>query len=108
MTHRSSTMKYGDAAPTAARSTLPDELFGIEPNIAVMHQVVTAQLAASALGHAQHQDPRRGRAAVARSRGARRAPAAPARARSASPQWRGGGVAHGPKPRDYRSARPRR
>ena len=35
------------------------------------------------LRHAQHQDPGRGRAAVVRSRGARRAPAAPARARSA-------------------------
>ncbi len=33
--------------------------------------------------HPQHQDPRRGRAAAVRSRGARRAPAGPARARSA-------------------------
>ena len=29
---------------------VPDELFGIEPNIAVMHQVVTAQLAAARAG----------------------------------------------------------
>src|SRR5258708_12631926 len=29
---------------------LPDEIFGIEPNVAVMHQVVTAQLAAKRAG----------------------------------------------------------
>ena len=29
---------------------VPDDLFGIEPNIAVMHQVVTAQLAAARSG----------------------------------------------------------
>ncbi len=39
---------------------LPDDLFGIEPNVAVMHQVVTAQLAAKRVGYAQHQDPCRG------------------------------------------------
>ncbi len=45
---------------------------------------------------------------MARSRGARRAPAGPARVRSASPQWRGGGVAHGPKPRDYSQRTPKK
>ncbi len=39
---------------------LPAELFDVEPNIALMHQVVTAQLAASASGHALDQDARRG------------------------------------------------
>ena len=39
---------------------VPDELFGITPNTAVMHQVVTAQLAAARSGHPQHQDPGRG------------------------------------------------
>jgi hypothetical protein len=37
---------------------LDAEVFGIEPNMAVMHQVVTAQLA-GAKGHRLHQDPRR-------------------------------------------------
>ena len=38
----------------------PTPVFGIEPNMAVLHQVVTAQLAAARARHAQHQDPRRG------------------------------------------------
>ena len=51
--------------------------------------------------------------AAARSPGARRAPAAPAPARSARPHWTGGGVAFGPTPRSYtvkvnRKARRRR
>ena len=40
-----------------------------------------------------------------RSRGARRAPAGPARARSARRSGSGGGVAHGPQPRDHDDAR---
>ena len=35
---------------SAANVDLPDEIFGIEPNVAVMHQVVTAQLAAKRAG----------------------------------------------------------
>ena len=38
---------------------LPETVFGIEPNVSVMHQVVTAQLAARRAGSAQHEDPRR-------------------------------------------------
>ena len=37
---------------------LPAALFDVEPNIALMHQVVTAQLAAAPTGHALDQDPR--------------------------------------------------
>ena len=33
------------APPTGATAKLPAEFFGIEPNVSVMHQVVTAQLA---------------------------------------------------------------
>ena len=40
---------------------LPDEVFGIEPNVPVMHQVVTAQLAARRSGTAPHASPARGR-----------------------------------------------
>ena len=47
--------------PKAGTVDLPDDLFGIEPNVAVMHQVVTAQLAHRPRRHAQHQDPGRGR-----------------------------------------------
>ena len=87
-------------------STTPS--FGIEPNVAVMHQVVTAQLAAAPRRHPQHEDPGRGARAAARSRGGRRAPGGPARARAGRPHWAGGGVAAGPKPRSYRQKTPKK
>jgi large subunit ribosomal protein L4 len=86
---------------------LPDAVFGIEPNVAVMHQVVTAQLAAARAG--THST--RTRAEVAgggakpwRQKGTGRARQGSIRA----PQWRGGGVAHGPKPRSYRQRTPKK
>lgn len=86
---------------------VPDELFGIEPNVAVMHQVVTAQLAAARSG--THNT--RTRAEVAgggskpwRQKGTGRARQGSIRA----PHWRGGGIAHGPKPRDYRQRTPKK
>ena len=39
---------------------LADVLFAAPVNAAVLHQVVTAQLAGRRLGHARHEDPRRG------------------------------------------------
>ncbi len=86
---------------------LPDAVFGIEPNVPVMHQVVTAQLAAARAG--THST--RTRAEVAgggakpwRQKGTGRARQGSIRA----PQWRGGGVAHGPKPRSYRQRTPKK
>jgi large subunit ribosomal protein L4 len=86
---------------------LPDDIFGIEPNVAVMHQVVTAQLAAARSG--THNT--KGRAEVAgggakpwRQKGTGRARQGSIRA----PQWRGGGIAHGPKPRDYSQRTPKK
>src|SRR5213592_5145539 len=79
---------------------VPDELFGIEPNVAVMHQVVTAQLAAARAG--THSTKTRAEVAGGgrkpwRQKGTGRARQGSIRA----PQWVGGGVAHGPKPRSY-------
>ena len=62
---------------------LDDAVFGVQPNVPLMHQVVTAQLAAPPGRHAEHEDPQPRCAAAARSRSSRRAPATPARARSA-------------------------
>jgi large subunit ribosomal protein L4 len=86
---------------------VPDELFGIEPNTAVMHQVVTAQLAAARAG--THNTKTRaevagGGAKPWRQKGTGRARQGSIRA----PHWRGGGVAHGPKPRDYRQRTPKK
>ena len=85
---------------------LDDALFGVEPNIPVMHQVVTAQLAARRAGtQSTKTGPRCG--AAAPSRGARRAPAGPARARSARRSG-GGRRGPGPKPRSYAQRTPKK
>jgi len=86
---------------------VPDDLFGIEPNTAVMHQVVTAQLAAARSGtHSTktRAEVRGGGAKPWRQKGTGRARQGSIRA----PHWRGGGVAHGPKPRDYRQRTPKK
>ncbi len=97
------------AADGTAKGTveLNADIFGIEPNTAVMHQVVTAQLAARRAG--THSTKTR-----AEVRGGGRKPWAQkglGRARHGSirsPQWAGGGVAHGPKPRDYSQRTPKK
>jgi large subunit ribosomal protein L4 len=100
------TMKKADG--TDAESVeLPDEIFGIEPNVAVMHQVVTAQLAARRAGtHSTktRAEVRGGGAKPWRQKGTGRARQGSIR----SPQWRGGGIAHGPKPRDYSQRTPKK
>jgi large subunit ribosomal protein L4 len=86
---------------------LPAELFDVEPNIALMHQVVTAQQAAARQG--THSTKTRGE-----TRGGGRKPyrqKGTGRARQGStraPQFTGGGVVHGPKPRDYGQRTPKK
>ena len=86
---------------------LDDEIFGIEPNVAVMHQVVTAQLAAKRSGTQStktRSEVRGGGAKPWKQKGTGRARAGSIRA----PQWRGGGVALGPKPRSYDQRTPKK
>jgi len=86
---------------------LPEDLFGIEPNMAVMHQVVTAQLAARRSGTQSTKtraEVRGGGAKPWKQKGTGRARQGSIRA----PQWKGGGVALGPSPARTRSAPPRR
>ncbi len=86
---------------------LSPEVFGIEPNVAVMHQVVTAQLAAARAGtHSTktRAEVRGGGRKPWRQKGLGRARHGSIR----SPQWAGGGVAHGPKPRDYSQRTPKK
>ena len=81
--------------------------FGIEPNEAVMHQVVVAQLAARRSGTQSTKtraEVRGGGAKPWRQKGTGRARHGSIR----SPQWRGGGVALGPKPRDYSQRTPKK
>ena len=86
---------------------LDDALFGIEPNKAVLHQVVTAQLAAKRSGtHSTltRAEVRGGGAKPWRQKGTGRARQGSTRA----PHWQGGGVAMGPKPRDYTQKTPKK
>ena len=74
---------------------------------AVMHQVVTAQLAARGAGtHSTltRREVRGGGAKPWKQKGTGRARAGS----STVPQWRGGGVAMGPKPRDYSQRTPKK
>ena len=86
---------------------LDEAVFGIEPNVPVMHQVVTAQLAAKRSGTQSTKT----RAEVSgggtkpfKQKGTGRSRQGSIRA----PQWRGGGVALGPKPRNYSQRTPKK
>src|ERR1700741_1223490 len=86
---------------------LPAELFDVEPNIALMHQVVEAQRAAGRQGtHSTKTrgDVRGGGKKPYRQKGTGRARQGSTRA----PQFTGGGVVHGPKPRDYSQRTPKK
>jgi large subunit ribosomal protein L4 len=95
------------AGETAGSVTLPGELFDANANLSLMHQVVVAQLAAARQGtHATKT-----RAMVSgggvkpwRQKGTGRARAGSIRA----PQFTGGGVVHGPQPRDYTKKTPKK
>jgi large subunit ribosomal protein L4 len=92
---------------TGASVELPAAVFGIEPNVAVMHQVVTAQLAAKRAG--THSTKTRAEVAGGGAKPWRQKGTGRARQGSIrSPHWRGGGVAHGPKPRDYSQRTPKK
>ena len=86
---------------------LPAELFDVETNVPLIHQVVTAQRAASRQG--THKTKNRGEV-----RGAGRKPfkqKGTGRARQGSvraPEHTGGGVVHGPTPRDYSQRTPKK
>ncbi|GJO95602.1 50S ribosomal protein L4 [Mycobacterium marinum] len=86
---------------------LPAELFDVPANIALMHQVVTAQRAAARQG--THSTKTRGDVSGGgrkpyRQKGTGRARQGSTRA----PHFTGGGVVHGPKPRDYSQRTPKK
>lgn len=86
---------------------LDDAMFGVQPNVPVMHQVVTAQLAAKRRGTQStltRAEVRGGGAKPWKQKGTGRARAGSSR----SPIWTGGGVIHAPKPRDYSQRTPKK
>jgi len=95
------------AGKTDGSIELPAELFDVDANIALLHQVVTAQLAAKRQG--THSTKRRGEVSGGgkkpyRQKGTGRARQGSTRA----PQFTGGGIVHGPKPRDYSQRTPKK
>ena len=86
---------------------LPAEIFDREVSVALLHQVVNAQLAAARQG--THSTKTRGEV-----RGGGRKPfrqKGTGRARQGSiraPHFTGGGISHGPKPRDYSQRTPKK
>ena len=92
---------------TKGEVSLDVTVFGVEPNIPVMHQVVTAQMAGARSGSASTKtraEVRGGGRKPWRQKGLGRARHGSIRA----PQWTGGGVAFGPKPRDFGQRTPKK
>jgi large subunit ribosomal protein L4 len=86
---------------------LPGDIFDVQANIPLMHQVVVAQLAAARQGTAKAKN--RGEVAGGgkkpyKQKGTGRARQGSIRA----PQFTGGGVVHGPVPRDYSQRTPKK
>ena len=98
---------YSAAGAEKGTVELNPEIFGIEPNHSVMHQVVVAQLAARRSGTAKvktRAEVRGGGRKPWRQKGLGRARHGSIR----SPQWVGGGVVHGPMQRDYSQRTPKK
>jgi large subunit ribosomal protein L4 len=95
------------AGADAGSVEVSDKVFGIEPNQAVLHQVVTAQLAARRAGTQSTKtrgEVRGGGIKPWRQKGTGRARQGSIR----SPHWEGGGVTHAPKPRSYAQRTPKK
>ncbi len=102
------TLKLTTATGSSAGDVEADDrYFDVQPNVAVMHQVVTAQLAARRAGTQSTKtraEVRGGGAKPWRQKGTGRARQGSIRA----PHGRGGGVSHAPKPRSYKQRTPRK
>jgi large subunit ribosomal protein L4 len=94
-------------AKKGAKVELPAEIFDVETNVALIHQVVVAQLAAARQG--THDTKTRGEVRGGgkkpyRQKGTGRARQGSTRA----PQFSGGGTVHGPTPRSYEQRTPKK
>jgi large subunit ribosomal protein L4 len=94
-------------AKTAAVVDLPPDIFDVPTNVSLIHQVVVAQLAAARRGTASTKsrgEVRGGGRKPYRQKGTGRARQGSTRA----PQFVGGGVVHGPKPRSFAQRTPKK
>ncbi len=98
---------YNMAGEDLGTEELDPRVFGIEPNVAVMHQALVRQLANARRGTHSVQT----RSEVTRTKKKWYRQKGTGRARHGSrsaPIFVGGGVAHGPSPRSYRKSMPKR
>lgn len=92
---------------TAGTAELPAEIFDAPANIPLMHQVVVAQLAAARQG--THSTKTRGEVSGGGTKPYRQKGTGRARQGSIrAPQFTGGGIVHGPQPRDYSQRTPKK
>ncbi len=97
----------GDEVSKSGSVELPAEIFDVQVNVPLIHQVVVAQLAAARQGTAKvktRAEVSGGGAKPYRQKGTGRARQGSTRA----PQFTGGGVVHGPVPRDYSQRTPKK
>src|SRR5579885_2864917 len=102
-----STTVYNMAGEAVEKLELSEQVFGVTPNMAVLHQVVTAQLVNRRQGTASTKtraDVSGGNSKPYRQKGTGRARQGSTRA----PHYRGGGVVFGPPPHSYERAIPRK
>ncbi len=104
----SSTVDIIDAGGSKSGSLeLPPDVFDTQVNIPLIHQVVVAQLAAARQG--SHDTLSRGEVAGGGAKPYRQKGTGRARQGSIrAPQFAGGGVVHGPTPRDYSQRTPKK
>ena len=101
------TILYDKTGKNVGNVELSDSLFAAPVNAAVLHQVVTAQLAGRRTGTADTKtrgEVRGGGRKPYRQKGTGRARQGSTRA----PQFTGGGTVHGPTPRDYTQKTPKK
>lgn len=95
------------ATVTQAKVTFPEELFNAPTNVPLIHQVVVAQLAAARQG--THKVKTRGEVSGSGAKPFKQKGTGRARQGSIRmPQHTGGGIVHGPVPRDYSQRTPKK
>src|SRR5213075_2483602 len=107
VTEMPSTTVYNMAGEAVEKLELSEQVFGVTPNVAVLHQVVTAQLVNRRQGNAStktRSEVSGGGRKPYKQKGTGRARQGSTRA----PQFRHGGTVFGPKPHPYHHDVPRK
>jgi large subunit ribosomal protein L4 len=92
---------------SAGNIDVADELFAVQPNVPVMHQVVTAQLAGRRAGTSATKT-RAEVAGTGKKPFNQKGTGGARQGSTRAPHYTGGGIAHGPQPRKYTQRTPRK